>query len=431
MVDVVIAADGNTYSKASLERWFEDEESNGLQIVSPLTGLPMEKGIAANVEMRRALMEFIFKFQHLRAAFGEWRARERSEHPAGRREHETIELTNSKVAATIPGSGSCAITRQDDLGKLREAFTKLDALRDLLKETLEGWDPPSVTVIGTRSAGKSSILERLTMMDLFLRDPSICTRLHIHVRFIPSMCHTPSSRDTLGTNVQTGAFESQVNPLKDLLLPNRFQVKDQAPTFIEENNLRGKPLVVFTRQARDEVNFFDSQDDLISRAGGSRQEATRPPLLCLSVQRRDSDAQAEVGMRLRDSLDMIMQQYLAQVVRPLRATLLAELHRMQTNDLAMDVVATKFDREKAAFSALWRAKLGEIQTFWEAQVNDILTAACQVSRQDGLISFQMLAKSDGILLSMFERKPKTDAYKKMQSGARLQLIEYILSLSRC
>ena len=48
---------------------------------------------------------------------------------------------------------------------LRRIFAQLDGgLRDVLRKTLEGWEPPQVVLLGQESSGKSSILERLTMV---------------------------------------------------------------------------------------------------------------------------------------------------------------------------------------------------------------------------------------------------------------------------
>ena len=49
-------------------------------------------------------------------------------------------------------------------------FAQLDGLRGLLDETLKGWDPPKIIVVGQESAGKSSVLERLMMVPLLPRD---------------------------------------------------------------------------------------------------------------------------------------------------------------------------------------------------------------------------------------------------------------------
>ena len=67
------------------------------------------------------------------------------------------------------------------LSELGDMFSKLDDMRDILEETLEGWKPPKVVVIGSESSGKSSVLERLMMCPLLPRDEALCTRVPIHV----------------------------------------------------------------------------------------------------------------------------------------------------------------------------------------------------------------------------------------------------------
>ena len=47
-----------------------------------------------------------------------------------------------------------------DLSELGNIFSLLDGLRGLLAETLDGWQPPQLVVVGQESSGKSSVLER-------------------------------------------------------------------------------------------------------------------------------------------------------------------------------------------------------------------------------------------------------------------------------
>ena len=65
---------------------------------------------------------------------------------------------------------------------LNDVFAQLDPLREILVDTLEGWEPPQLVVIGEESCGKSSLLQRLVMMPIFPTAGETCTRLPIHVR---------------------------------------------------------------------------------------------------------------------------------------------------------------------------------------------------------------------------------------------------------
>lgn len=44
------------------------------------------------------------------------------------------------------------------LAELGHMFSLLDGLRVLLAETLDGWQPPQIVVVGQESSGKSSVL---------------------------------------------------------------------------------------------------------------------------------------------------------------------------------------------------------------------------------------------------------------------------------
>ena len=64
----------------------------------------------------------------------------------------------------------------------REVFAQLDPMRDILAETLEGWQPPQLVVIGAEKSGKSTLLERLLMIPIFPTAEEFCTRVPIHIR---------------------------------------------------------------------------------------------------------------------------------------------------------------------------------------------------------------------------------------------------------
>ena len=55
-------------------------------------------------------------------------------------------------------------------------------MRDILAETLEGWQPPQLVVIGAEKSGKSTLLERLLMIPIFPTAEEFCTRVPIHIR---------------------------------------------------------------------------------------------------------------------------------------------------------------------------------------------------------------------------------------------------------
>jgi hypothetical protein len=48
--------------------------------------------------------------------------------------------------------------------QLSKFFAAIDPVRDMLNVTLDGWEPPQIVTVGGQSSGKSSLLERLTML---------------------------------------------------------------------------------------------------------------------------------------------------------------------------------------------------------------------------------------------------------------------------
>ncbi len=89
------------------------------------------------------------------------------------------------------------------LAELGAMFSPLDGLRQLLSETLDGWQPPNIVVIGQESSGKSSVLERLMMTPLLPRNENICTRLPFHVRLRRSDQPMPPKLEVYNTETKT------------------------------------------------------------------------------------------------------------------------------------------------------------------------------------------------------------------------------------
>ncbi|KAK3236948.1 hypothetical protein CYMTET_52947 [Cymbomonas tetramitiformis] len=152
-------------------------------LVSALRDIPDDPG----AEHQRALGQLILAAKEACHAAVE---RSQQENMAGSHwllEKFQEELREHTLAWEATTSTVQFVQPREDLTQLRLAFSKLDELRELLQETLKGWDPPSITVVGTRGAGKSTVLERLSNIPLFPRNPSICTRLPIHVRLRQSV----------------------------------------------------------------------------------------------------------------------------------------------------------------------------------------------------------------------------------------------------
>ena len=68
----------------------------------------------------------------------------------------------------------------EELGRIFEA---LDPLSEVLDRTLDGWVPPQLLVAGDEASGKSSLLERLTMLPVFPTSRKGYTRVPMKIRF--------------------------------------------------------------------------------------------------------------------------------------------------------------------------------------------------------------------------------------------------------
>jgi hypothetical protein len=146
--DAVQAEDGITYEHSGIESWFDSLRKRNLPIVSPCTRTEIGTSLQENAPA--------------------------SAHAAKLR--ESLSHPNSDQVLDA-GAASQGISSIHDL---RRIFASLDSVRDILEQTLEGWQPPQLVVIGQESSGKSTILERLAIMPIFPRDRKLCTRMPIH-----------------------------------------------------------------------------------------------------------------------------------------------------------------------------------------------------------------------------------------------------------
>lgn len=160
MRDPVEAADGYTYDKASLDKWFEEAKGRGEGPVSPITRVPLSTAdYNANVALKTEI------------------------------DARVVELSVS--AGTAIGAEIVANMPEPEVATIRELnsiFAHLDPIRSVLQSTLVDFSPPQIVVIGQESSGKSTLLERISMMSIFPRleqdgavDVSTCTRVRIEV----------------------------------------------------------------------------------------------------------------------------------------------------------------------------------------------------------------------------------------------------------
>jgi hypothetical protein len=150
--DPVKAEDGKTYERSGIESWFQSLRQRDLPIISPWT--------------RREIGEKLVRDE---AA---------AERAKGLRQAMKRTLRNPAREVDL----RTALQGVSSIHDLRSVFGVLDEVRDVLEQTLDGWQPPQLVVMGQESSGKSSLMERLAMMPIFPRDKRLCTRVPIHVR---------------------------------------------------------------------------------------------------------------------------------------------------------------------------------------------------------------------------------------------------------
>ncbi|CAE7335694.1 KLHL4 [Symbiodinium sp. CCMP2456] len=86
-----------------------------------------------------------------------------------------------EVAGLRDRLGESDLDDQGSLHRLNVLFSALDDLNDVLVATLGSWRAPFLVVFGAESVGKSSLLQRLSLLPFFPTDRSRCTRMPVRL----------------------------------------------------------------------------------------------------------------------------------------------------------------------------------------------------------------------------------------------------------
>ena len=133
----VEAEDGHTYSEQAILDWFASCKERGLPITSPLTRKKMSTLLIPNVSMKTRISTY------------------REERASRGQDGNTNHFRSSNAQDVDVEGGRESVKSLAELGHM---FSLLDRLRLLLAETLDGWQPPQIVVVGQESSGKSSVL---------------------------------------------------------------------------------------------------------------------------------------------------------------------------------------------------------------------------------------------------------------------------------
>ena len=167
MVKPVKAEDGYIYEREEIEKWLEKSPT------SPMTRKPMGKKLVTDESLKQAIDAY-----QMAKASGE-QAEIRWDRDEEKREVvvQADATPSHKKRRVEEAIGTSSISNA-----LSKFFRELDEKRELLREVLEGWEPPRIVVIGDESAGKSTILEQLANVPIFPRKRRFCTRMPIELR---------------------------------------------------------------------------------------------------------------------------------------------------------------------------------------------------------------------------------------------------------
>ena len=192
MHDPVFADDGHSYERESIQGWFRTCRERGWPISSPWTRAPISENLRENPDLKRRIANAV---------------------------HERSFVTGLEGVSSIH--------------ELNAVFAQLDPLREIFAETLKGWRPPQLVVIGAESSGKSSLLERLVMMPIFPTAEGICTRLPIHVR----LRNTPQAHAPQLEVYSLARGQTEEGPYEVPMQSGAIDVRDKMQEILDRENI--------------------------------------------------------------------------------------------------------------------------------------------------------------------------------------------------
>lgn len=176
MTDPVMARDGHSYSRVTITAWFAQCRQQGMPLSSPLTREVVEsEELRPNIALKKTIEEYLTHLVRTQVSSHE-EDEQRTEVVA------TALTAANSTASTTASTAPAAEPATASVHGLGRIFEHLDPLRQILAETLNGWQPPQLVVVGNEKAGKSTLLERLCLMSMFPHSEEICTRMRIEVR---------------------------------------------------------------------------------------------------------------------------------------------------------------------------------------------------------------------------------------------------------
>ena len=122
----------------------------------------------------------------------------------------------------------------------------MQGLDDVLRDVLQGWEPPRVVAIGSENAGKSTMLERLCMLSLFPHDYRLCTRMPIRVSIRRGPSRQPPTIEVWDLLQNCRVGEPEVIPL----VRGDVDIKEAMLRAIEDEGIAGDRRVSEAREIR-------------------------------------------------------------------------------------------------------------------------------------------------------------------------------------
>ena len=221
MKNPVKAANGVTYERESIQRWFlqyQDTEGGIPSPADPQVRLE-STDLVPDDDMRLEIQRFVAEYMRHTASCAE-ETKNVSTVEAEFEEHDDAGRLEEIERETVVA-----------IEELSKVLKKLDPLREILLERLNGLKPLQIVVVGVEKSGKSSLLERIAGIPWSPKSEELCTRLPIHLLL---RCTAQHERGSATITVKSVTISEDGARQEGVVVDSKEMPLDEGYRFVQE-----------------------------------------------------------------------------------------------------------------------------------------------------------------------------------------------------
>lgn len=194
LIDPVITSDGVVYSKESILHWFGVCETQKISYLSPLKNIEITTNIIENKILKLYLNKLKYKLDKFKRISMTGSIITNNDNNNNNNKNDILlQFQNNDIIYCIHW--------------LARVFIPIQRLSLSIRDIIPKWEAPQFVVIGEIGCGKSTFLERLSMMSLFPRGENFHTCLPIHLKLRHSTNYSPPIIRVIDTKRKVNFFK--------------------------------------------------------------------------------------------------------------------------------------------------------------------------------------------------------------------------------